>query len=169
MPAGKYGVLRGRVVATEEERHDSASPHYQIHVKAGGEDWRVAVNVQSTDRQGGAGKAMLLYEIIKDFRHPVTEVVKGLGEGFTRLDHRAGGGALDYVRGDLFDPKSLRLAPANAPGENNDLNDFIDREILAAKADADAQVFAFGVAWGRTRRRIRCLDLSPIAACTIFI
>ena len=161
MPAGKYGVLRGRVVATEEERSDPVSPHYQVQVKAKGEDWRIAINVQSTDRKGGPSKEMLLYRLIEDFRHPVTDVVKSLGEGFTRLDRRAGGGALDYVRGELFDPKDLRLEPANLPGENNDLNDLLDSHIQAAKGDADAQVFAFGLPWGPDQAGDKVFGFKP--------
>jgi hypothetical protein len=56
----KYRVLRGRIVATAEERGDQQPPHCRIMVVADGEPWRVAVNVKSTASYGGPDRAMVL-------------------------------------------------------------------------------------------------------------
>ena len=62
MSKPKYGALRGRVVASAEERNDPTSPHYQIMVIADGEPWRIAVNVKSADKAGpGPDRSILLY------------------------------------------------------------------------------------------------------------
>src|SRR3982074_3320093 len=82
MNGHKYGALRGRVVASAEERNEHVSPHYQILVMAGGDPWRIAVNVKSTDTGGsGADRSIVLYRIIDDFRHPILEGGKPLPGG----------------------------------------------------------------------------------------
>ncbi|MGE8165985.1 DUF2278 family protein [Paraburkholderia sp. NPDC080076] len=61
----KYGVLRGRVVATAEERRDPKSHHYQITVVVDGEPWRVAVNVKSAATDGGSDRGIVLYNLVE--------------------------------------------------------------------------------------------------------
>jgi uncharacterized protein YukJ len=46
MPLNQYGVLKGRPVAAKREQ-DSQSPHYQVHIVANDEHYRIAVNVMS--------------------------------------------------------------------------------------------------------------------------
>ncbi|TDO45739.1 uncharacterized protein DUF2278 [Kribbella sp. VKM Ac-2527] len=46
MPLRRYGVLVGRAVASRAEG-GTDTPHFQIQVRGGGEDFRVAVNVLS--------------------------------------------------------------------------------------------------------------------------
>jgi uncharacterized protein YukJ len=79
----RYGALRGRVVASAEERNDHTSPHYQILVMADGEPWRIAVNVKSTDKGGsGPDRSILLYRIVDDsairFCRPSSNSTKAL-------------------------------------------------------------------------------------------
>ncbi|MFP3556896.1 DUF2278 family protein [Paraburkholderia sp. SIMBA_049] len=64
----KYGVLRGRVVATAEERRDRKSPHHQIVVVSDGEPWHVAANVKSIATDSGPDRAIALYTIVEDVR-----------------------------------------------------------------------------------------------------
>lgn len=160
MPGHRYGVLRGQVVATAEERDDHVSPHYQIHMSAAGEDWRVAVNVQSTDRSNGREGVKLLYRIIEGFEHAVIGKVKALEEGFTRLEPKADSGALDYVRGGLFDRKDMRLAPADRPGDGNDLNDML-ADCLGRAIRGEAALFAFGCPWPRENRPDKVFGFRP--------
>ena len=149
MNGHKYGALRGRVVASAEERNEHVSPHYQILVMAGGDPWRIAVNVKSTDTGGsGADRSIVLYRIIDDFRHPILETVKHFQEGFHPIGAGLQNGGLDYIRGNLFNPKDMRLLPPDVPGDNNDLNDLIDAHVELAKSDPTAVIFAFGQPWG---------------------
>ncbi|MDP9143377.1 MAG: YukJ family protein, partial [Actinomycetota bacterium] len=46
MPLARYGVLAGRVVARRAEG-GTDTPHFQIHIRGGEVDFRVAVNVLS--------------------------------------------------------------------------------------------------------------------------
>jgi uncharacterized protein YukJ len=148
MSKRKYGVLRGRVVATAEERGDEKSPHYQIMVVADGEPWRIAVNVKSTASDGGPDRAIVLYRIIEDFHHPIAEILKNIPDGFSSVPAGRDEGGLDYIRGNLFNPRDMRLLPPNLPGDGNDLNDLLDAHIRQAKADSNAAIFSFGIPWG---------------------
>jgi len=64
MPVPKYGVLVGSVA--ERQLASGSSNHYEIHVKAAGDDFRIAVNVQSVDG------SEVLFHVDEAFDHPVT-------------------------------------------------------------------------------------------------
>lgn len=67
MPLASYGVLIGSVAGQRAEG-GTDSPHYQIHVRGGEADFRVAVNVLSQEKP-----ADLLYVAEENFLHPVTQ------------------------------------------------------------------------------------------------
>ena len=162
MNGHKYGALRGRVVASAEERNEHVSPHYQILVMAGGDPWRIAVNVKSTDTGGsGADRSIVLYRIIDDFRHPILETVKHFQEGFHPIGAGLQNGGLDYIRGNLFNPKDMRLLPPDVPGDNNDLNDLIDAHVARRKDDPTAVIFAFGQPWGAENAPDKTFKFKP--------
>ena len=48
MPLKRYGVLKGSVVDARRE-DDLDTPHYQVHVRANGTSYRVAVNGREVD------------------------------------------------------------------------------------------------------------------------
>lgn len=143
MPLKSYGVLAGRAV--DRRREDGAgTPHYQIHlVDAAGVSYRVAVNVKSQQ-----APSELLHLVDEDFRHPVTQALPQAAGGWTALPSRSGGAALDYIRGNLFDPAAMRPLPPDLPGVDNDLADRIDHYVQRAIADPGALVYAFGERWG---------------------
>jgi uncharacterized protein YukJ len=115
MPLANYGVLAGSVVDQRAEG-GTDSPHYQIRVRGGEADFRVAVNVLSQEKP-----AELLYMADENFRHPVTQSLPGLPVGFTSLASQPGGMALDFIRANLFDRQQMQLVPASVPGPDNDL------------------------------------------------
>jgi uncharacterized protein YukJ len=117
MPLARYGVLAGRVIDRVSEG-GTDTPHYQIQMRGGGVDFRVAVNVLSKQHP-----SELLYLADEAFRHPVVPELPNLPDGFTLLPSRPGGLALDFIRANLFDPTMLRPVPATAPGPDNDLAD----------------------------------------------
>jgi uncharacterized protein YukJ len=158
----RYGALRGRVVASAEERNDHTSPHYQILAMADGEPWRIAVNVKSTDKGGsGPDRSILLYRIVDDLRHPILQTVKQFDEGLNPIASGFRNGGLDYIRGHLFDPKDMRLLPPDLPGDGNDLNDLIDAQVERAKADPNAVIFAFGQPWGPENKSDQTFKFKP--------
>ena len=142
MPLRNYGVLKGRVTAVEAETGDD-SPHYQVRVDGGQADFRIAVNVKSKEFP-----SELLYLVAEDFRHPVTNGLDDLPDGFTGLESRPGGRALDFIRGNLFDRRAMKPLPHTVPGPDNDLNEKVDFQVRRALRDRTARIFAFGERWG---------------------
>src|SRR5215211_777857 len=75
MPLARYGVLAGRVVDRRAEG-GTDTPHYQVHVRAGDVEFRVAVNVLSQQHP-----SELLYVADEAFRHPLVQELPSLPEG----------------------------------------------------------------------------------------
>ena len=143
MPLSTYGVLIGRPVSGMPERDDD-TPHYQVHIKATDEDFRIAVNVRSAVE----ATSTLLFEVNEHFDHPLNDQLTGLPQGFHEIDPQAGGLAMDYVRGNLLEKSDMSLLPHNVPGPDNDLNDKFDYFIAKSIHNADSLVYAFGEPWG---------------------
>ena len=142
MPLASYGVLAGSV-GDQRAEGGTDSPHYQIRVRGGEADFRVAVNVLSQEKP-----ADLLYVADENFRHPVTRSLPGLPGGFTPLASQPGGMALDFIRANLFDRQQMQPVPASVPGLDNDLADKLDHFVRRAAADSAARLYAFGQRWG---------------------
>ncbi len=142
MPLASYGVLAGSVVDQRAEG-GADTPHYQIRVRGGDADFRVAVNVLSQEQP-----SELLYIADEHFDHPVLRELPDLPAGFTPLASGPGGVALDYIRANLFDRQAMRTLPATAPGPDNDLADNLDHFVRRAAADPAARLYAFGQRWG---------------------
>lgn len=142
MPLRQYGVLTGQVVETRAEG-GADTPHFQVHLRAGDEHFRIAVNVLSQQ-----SPPELLYVAAERFTHPLLATLSSLPDGFTDVVSAGGGIALDYIRGNLFDRSMLRPIPATAPGPDNDLADKLDHYTSRAAADPNARVYAFGERWG---------------------
>jgi uncharacterized protein YukJ len=121
----------------------SSNAHYQIHLVDDTTDYRIAVNVKSQ-----LSPSELEYLIDSHFQHSITATLPDLPLGFTLLDPKPGGLALDFIRGNLFDRNQMQPLPFDVPGPNNDLNEAIDTHMQLALADEDALVYAFGERWG---------------------
>ncbi|GHF78592.1 hypothetical protein GCM10018790_65740 [Kitasatospora xanthocidica] len=142
MPLINYGVLAARVVESKREAGNS-TPHYQIHVRDdGGVDYRIAVNVRS---QGTPPN--LLYAAIDDFHHPLTQLLPPTGSGWHPEPSRPGTVSLDFIRGNLFDPATMRVLPPDVPGLDNDLEDLLDHYVQRAIADQSIGLYVFGQRW----------------------
>ncbi|OXM69798.1 DUF2278 family protein [Amycolatopsis vastitatis] len=142
MPLNSYGVLSGAVAGIQREGQ-SDTPHYQIElVDDDGVHYRVAVNVESQETP-----SELRYCVVEDFRHPITAALPA-GSGWTPLPPGPGGNGLDFIRGNLFDPATLRVLPPDVTGPDNDLADLLDHYVLRAKRDPDVRLHVFGERWG---------------------
>ena len=142
MPLTGYGVLVGRPVDRRTEG-GADTPHYQVHVRGGQVDFRVAVNVLSQEQP-----SELLYLADEAFHHPLLSALPPLTDGFTSLPSQPGGVALDFIRANLFDKQAMRAVPSTAPGPDNDLADLLDHFVERAIADSAAKLYAFGQRWG---------------------
>ena len=141
MPLHSYGVLKGKAI--EVRLGAGQSPHYQVRLVDDTTDYRIAINVKSQ-----LAPSELEFVVLERYQHPVTALVEGLGLGFTPLKSGPGTGALDFIRGNLFDRAQMRALPFSVPGFDNDLNEKIDRVMQRAVGDERALVYAFGERWG---------------------
>ena len=141
MPLHSYGVLKGKAI--EVRLGAGQSPHYQVRLVDDDTDYRIAVNVKSQ-----LPPSEVEYLVAERFDHPITALVEPLPVGFTPLDSKPGTGALDFIRGNLFDRTTMRPLPFSVPGFDNDLNEKLDRVMQRAVADEAAVVYAFGERWG---------------------
>ena len=162
MPLKTYGVLRGRVV--DHRIGTAANAHFQLHVvDAAGTDFRVAINVKSD-----LAPSELEFLVDSDFRHPILPDVAALASGWTALERRAGGVALDFIRGNLFDRERLRTLPFDVPGPDNDLNEKLALYVRRAIADAGRERVRVRRALADRRRTCptRSSTFAPATACT---
>lgn len=143
MPIPKYGVLKGSVVDCVPE-FEAKSPHYQVQLRAKNVDYRIAVNVKSTDPSA----AELLFHVDENFRHPITAGLVSLAPGYTPIGSQAGGLAIDYIRGNVVDRMKMRKIPHDLPGADNDLNEKLDHYVGRAKRNPNITIYAFGSRWG---------------------
>ena len=142
MSLNAYGVLKGRAIS--RRLGSGSSPHYQIHiVDESGTNFRIAINVRSQ-----LAPSELMYYVKPFFVHPVTDAVSILPSGFSRLESNSSSGALDLIRGNLFQPGMMTPLPHDVPGPDNDLNEKLDQIVQRAMADEEALVYAFGERWG---------------------
>jgi len=141
VPLHSYGVLKGKAI--EVRIGAGQSPHYQVRIVDDTTDYRIAVNVKSQ-----LPPSDVEFVIVEHFEHPITEIVEPLPTGFTKLERKPGSGALDFIRGNLFDRTQMRPLPFSLPGFDNDLNEKVDRVMQRAVADETALVYAFGERWG---------------------
>jgi uncharacterized protein YukJ len=141
MPLTNYGVLRGSVI--DHRLASGANAHFQLHVVDDVTHYRIAVNVESALQP-----SELEYLIDSDFHHPVLDAVAALPAGWTVLEHKPGGAALDFIRSNLFKREDLRRLPFDVPGPDNDLNEKLAHYVRRAIADEQAAVYAFGQRWG---------------------
>lgn len=140
-----YGVFIGTML---EAKSDGGAPeqHLEVQLDADGTPFRIAVNVRSADLNSPPD---LLFRVIEDFRHPVLDAIRDLPAGFTSSvgdgAHRAP--ALDYIRGNLFDPSQMRVLPSDLSA-HSPLSDLIAKQLERAKTEPGARVYAFGSRWG---------------------
>jgi uncharacterized protein YukJ len=147
MSLSTYGVLAGTVLG---HLRDADDDHYQLLVDAGGELDRIAVNVKSSAPNA---PSTVLFQSVTALPATLTSALLALPSGYRQLAHAAGGLALDYVRGGLVKPKSMKPVPPDAPGVDNDLKDKVEAAAVKAMATSGARVFAFGAKWGPEKTR----------------
>lgn len=141
MPLKQYGVLRGRPI--DRQLGSGSNPHYQIHVVDDTTDYRIAVNVKSQESPSDVA-----YLVDSHFHHPLLAQIAAMPNGWTVLPPGPGSGALDFIRGNLFDPRKMTPLPLSVDGPDNDMNEKIDQYIQRAMGDEQALLYAFGERWG---------------------
>ena len=149
-----YGVWKGHPI--DRRLGAGSSPHYQVHLVDDADDYRIAVNVKSKE-----SPSEVAYLVDDRFKHPVTDFLRGLNPGFTRLKPGPAGGGLDFIRGNLFDRTRMRPLPFDVPGPDNDLNEKVDHFVQRAMANEDSVIYAFGQRWGPETKRDQYFGFKP--------
>jgi uncharacterized protein YukJ len=141
MPVNRYGVLKGRPIGVKFAA--GANDHYQIHLVDDTTDYRIAINVKSSERPPD-----LLYLVDENFTYPILNQLEQLPLGFKPLEHKPGGLALDFIRANLFNRAKMLPLPASLPGPDNDLNEKVDKFVQRALSEEESLIYAFGARWG---------------------
>ena len=137
MALSNYSVFRGTVDSFHPERDDDESPHFQLYLRAGSTTVRCAVNVKSK-----VHPSQVAFLIDRRFTHPLTADIQSAAPGYTALPS-SGRRGLDYIRSNLFDLQDVIALPADAPGEEDDLQDMV-LSLCQSAQEASADVYAFG-------------------------
>lgn len=156
MPVKNYGLLKGIAIDSRTER-DNNSPHYQIHM-IGEQDthYRIAVNVKSISK-----KSEVLYLANNHFDASSISILPTLKNGFTSIDGTNKEIALDYVRGQLFDPAQMVPLTHDLIGPENDLNDFLELYITQAIHEK-ATIYVYGSKFGPSGAKDKIFGFSPV-------
>lgn len=123
-----------------EFRTEGKKPHLQIHIRAKGEDYRIALNVQSTSIP-----PELKYLILKDFKHPFMNQLTKLEDGITLKDDDKSIG-IDYIRENFFDYHCMKIAH-HISADDNEVSNTIQLYLDKAMNNSRAKVYAFGQDW----------------------
>jgi uncharacterized protein YukJ len=141
-----YGVLRARLdrwMREDPAPGSSKSPHLHVRVlDAQGKPWRIPVNVRS----GDPAKSLVIFHRADPLLgHPILDHLAALPSGLTDLNTapRSASNALDYSRAPLFDITTGIALPPTGPGEDDDLQDVVSRQLNDLKASG-GELFAFG-------------------------
>src|SRR5436190_22218545 len=154
MPISGYGVLVGRAIQRRLGTGDS--PHYQIEMADNDTDYRIAVNVKSSE-----SPSEVEFFIDEHFQHPILTELAAQPTGFKELQSKPGGIALDYIRGNLADQTKFIPLPITAAGADNDLNDRIDHFVQRAMGDETSLLYAFGQRWGPETVKDKIFGFKP--------
>lgn len=111
-----YSYLKGKIDRFKPA--PSGNPHLWILVDAGPESFFATVNVQSSKDAPGSpvAETYLNFTIDDDFRHPIVDHLRRLGPGMDQQERSYATGALDYIKGNLFDPRRMRVLPSQSAG-----------------------------------------------------
>jgi uncharacterized protein YukJ len=143
MSLDNYGVWVAKPVRVSAERaeQDPRSPHIHLYYKNNeddSEEFRASINVKSLSQL-----SELVFWLIPNFQHSIVNELQDLKRGFQQIPRRAGGVALDYIRGNLMNLREGRVLPHDLPGERNDIIDYVMPELQAA-INRNATVYLFG-------------------------
>jgi uncharacterized protein YukJ len=155
MPLSTYGILKGTVIG---HLRDADDDHYQIQVKAGTTVYRIASNVKSSAPNA---PSTLLFQSTTTLPDKFTKNLRALAPGYKKLASKPGGLAIDYVRGGLVTPKSMKPVPPDAPGVDNDLKDLLEAAVVKAMRQPGSVIYAFGAKWGPEKRKDKYFKFLP--------
>jgi uncharacterized protein YukJ len=143
-----YNCLRGKVHAYARAA-PASNPHLWVILEAEGRLWFATINVRSDKDQPGdpAGKSFLYYLIDGDFRHPILPSILARPHGLSPVGRDYRSGAIDFQRGNLFDPTAMRVLPMETAGDDNLAHRL--SAILEVARIGGSEVFFYGNAFSK--------------------
>lgn len=143
-----YQCLRGKVDAFAPAQPPT-NPHLWVVVEESCRRWFATINVRSDKGEPGepAGKSYLYYLVDTEFTHPIVASVLARPQGLSPIERSYGGGAIDFQRGNLFDPAAMRILPPEGAGDDR-LVHRLSAMLQLAKAQ-DCDVFFYGNAFAK--------------------
>jgi uncharacterized protein YukJ len=154
MSLQKYGVLKGKAIETKKGTGNT--PHFQVLISDDKLLYRLAINVESQEPPSD-----VLYFVDENFQHPIKDLLQPLPKGYSKLESKPGGLALDFIRGNLFDTTLMKPLPHDLPGENNDLNELVQKYMDKAISIESSEIYAFGERWGPEEERDKFFGFTP--------
>jgi len=147
-----YNCLRGKVHAFAPAQPPT-NPHLWVILEESSRQWFATINIRSDKDapDGPPGQSYLYYLIDSDFNHPVIPSILARPMGLSPLARDYGSGALDFQRGNLFDPRLMRVLPAEGEGEGT-LVHRLQANLQVAKS-VGADVFFYGNAFSKDNPR----------------
>jgi uncharacterized protein YukJ len=165
MSLKEYGVWTGKAVrvSAETAADDPHTPHIHLFYDDGtGGEYdnarRASINVKS-----GSAISELVVWINLNFTHTITEKLSALNQGFTPLENKANGIALDYIRGNMMNLKEGRVLPHDIPGQENDVLDLVF-PLLKSAVQRQAVVHLFGEPYLPARQGIHDVHMNQGSA-----
>lgn len=148
-----YSCLRGRVHSYAPAQ-PPGNPHLWVILATPDQKlWFATINVRSDKDAPNdpVAKSFLYYLIDTEFSHPIAPSVIARPYGVSRVNRSYQSGAVDYQRGNLFDPNLMRIAPPQGPGDDG-LVQRIGALLDIAKSQG-SDVFFFGNAFAKDNPR----------------
>ena len=143
-----YNCLRGKMRAFAPAA-PATNPHLWVLLDVGDKQWFATINVRSDKDAPGdpLAKSYLYYFIDSDFAHPIIPSILARPDGLSPVERSYVGGALDYQRGNLFDPRAMRILPMNGAGDDNLVHRL--SAIFQVAKDTSSDVFFYGNAFAK--------------------
>ena len=168
MPLANYGLLTGPL--TDHGPQNGGNPHYLLFLQAGGVEYRVAVNLESTLSSSGTAPE-LQYQVIRDLKTSGHEAARTLAgqivnqNTFLLAAQNAALPRLDFVHGGVLDIKAFQTLPRGSTPDNNQFYQALVAAAEKAKGDSTAFVAVFGTGYaGHNTPRDRHLGNPRIAS-----
>ncbi|BEH22860.1 branched-chain amino acid transport ATP-binding protein [Burkholderia pseudomallei] len=111
-----YSYLKGKIDRFKPA--PTGNPHLWMLVDVGSDTVFATVNVQSSKGLPNmpVAESYLDFFVNEDFRHPISNRLRGLAPGLHPQERSFSEGALDYIKGNLFDPRKMRVLPSQSAG-----------------------------------------------------
>ncbi|REG49562.1 uncharacterized protein YukJ [Paraburkholderia sp. BL6669N2] len=111
-----YSCLKGKIDRFKPA--PAGNPHLWMLIDAGSDSFFATVNVQSSKGMPGlpVAESYLNFLVDEDFRHPIVAHLRQLKSGLADQERSYAAGAVDYIKGNLFDPRKMRVLPSQSSG-----------------------------------------------------